>query len=140
MGSREVRGRSVRWSDSRPRSGRTPDTEAPKPVCRLRSASLSGTWTRLDPAAGRWGPLDPVAGGESLANGSKPWIEAARFSSPSAALAIAAVMPARSASRPSKLLQLLGDVQAPSMLVATEVAAIGVFTARSQSDAVSAGP
>src|SRR5512144_2413310 len=61
----ELRG-AVRQPDACPKSGRTPERDAPKPVCRRRSASLSGTWTRLDPAGGRWGPLNPVAGGESL--------------------------------------------------------------------------
>ena len=65
--SATLRARAVRMPDSRPKFGRTPERDAPKPVCRRRSASLSGSWTRLDPALYRWGPLDPAVGGKGLA-------------------------------------------------------------------------
>jgi hypothetical protein len=57
----------VRYSDARPIFGRTPERDAPKPICRRRSASLSGIWTRQDPAAYRWSPAGSVVAGEDLA-------------------------------------------------------------------------
>ena len=70
-----LRGRDVRLPDAWPRSGRTPERDAPKPVCRRRSAC---TLRNLDATRSRCQPLESAGSrrlwrrfGEGLAK--DPW-------------------------------------------------------------------